>query len=160
MRMSAGHGALGAALAVALVTLAAAAQAADLELDLDDDELSIAISKAAVRGFVDELLGHTLQCDGDLDGPMRTLLEELERRGPRARASIRDDDALIEGRRRGGSVRFTIRDEGTGHIQFAAPWELARCLLGHDVTIDRATTSRIKVKVVTDEGKKFSFTMK
>ena len=37
-------------------SIAAAAQAADLELDLDDDEISIAISKAAVRGFVDELL--------------------------------------------------------------------------------------------------------
>jgi hypothetical protein len=159
MHNTTGQRLLGALLVSVMLAIAASAQASDLKLDFDDEEISIAISKAAVRGFVDGLFGQSLQCDGDLDDPMRSLLEQLEREGPRARASIRDGNALIEAHRRGKSVRFTIRDEGTGRIRLDVPWKLARCLLGDDLTIDRATASRIKVKVVTDEGKSFSFSM-
>jgi hypothetical protein len=134
-------------------------QQSDLSLDVEDNGVRIAVSTLAARGVIEEVLGSDVQCDGDLDGPVRLLLEELEREGPRGRAAARVDDGIVEGRRRGGTLDLRFRGHGSGRIEVEMPWQLARCLLGHATTVDGALTSSIRVAAIDGHGKRYSFTL-
>jgi hypothetical protein len=131
--------------------------ASDIELDFGEDEVRIEISKEMARGIVEGLIGSELSCDGEVDPPFRALLEELDREGSRARATYRDGDTTIDARRRGGSVTMKIRGSGKSRINLTIPWQLARCMLGGSTTVDRSITSAVKVKIVDEKGKKYSF---
>ena len=147
------------ALVISVLTLSCASSEpkSDFELDLDDDEISVAISKEVARGLVEGLIGSDLECEGDVDGEFEALLEELDRRGPRSRASIRDGETTVDGRRRAGKLDLAIHGAGSGKIEATMPWAIAQCLLGNTTSIDKTVTSSIRVKVTNDEGRNFSF---
>ncbi len=129
----------------------------DLELAVNGDEIRIAVSEVVARGVMENLVGSAIECDGDIDPSLQTLLESLDRGGPRSRASFRDGETTVDARRRGGRFDIDIRGYGSGRIEATMPWAVAECLLGHATTIDDAVTSSIRVKVVNENGRDFSF---
>jgi hypothetical protein len=144
---------------IAFLTLACTSSEpkSDFELDVNDDEITVAVSEAVARGLMEDLIGADLECDGEVDGHLRALLEKLDRDGPRARASYRDGEDTVSGRRRGGRLDLEIRGDGPGKIEATMPWAVAECLLGQDTSIDETFTSSIKVKVSNADGRNFSF---
>lgn len=129
----------------------------DFELAVDDDEISVAISEAVARGLVEDLIGANLECEGGADGQMRALLETLDGRGSRSRASYRDGETTVEGRRRGRKLDVVIRGAGSGRIEATMPWAVAECMLGHTTSTDETINSSIKVTVTNNSGRNFSF---
>ena len=129
----------------------------DFELDIDSDQIKVAVSKEIAQGLMEELIGQDLECDGEIDGHMKSLLEKLDEGGPRARASYRDGENTVNGRRRGGKLDLAIHGTGSGRIEATMPWAIAKCLLGDTTSIDKTMTSSIRVKVTNDEGRNFSF---
>lgn len=146
-------------LVIAFLALACASSEpkSDFELDIDDDEITVAISEAVARGVMEDLVGTDMECDGDLDGHLRAFLEKLDRDGPRARASYRDGESTIDGRRRGGKLDLKVHGAGSGKIEATMPWAVAECMLGRSTSIDKSFTSSIKVKVTNEDGRNFSF---
>jgi hypothetical protein len=132
----------------------------DFELDVDDDQISVSVSEAVARGLMEDLIGADLECDGEIDGHLRALLERLDRDAPRARASYRDGEDTISGRRRGGRLDLEIRGDGRAWIEATMPWAVAECLLGRDTSIDDTFASSIRVKVSNPDGRNFSFTLR
>ncbi len=145
-----------AALVVAL-SCASSKKQPDLVVDSDEGNLTVAISAATARAVVEELIGGDLDCQADTDGEMESLLRTLDRGGARSRASYRDGETTVEGRRRGGRLDIEIRGSGSGHIEATMPWAVAECLLGRKTTVDKTIRSSIKVKVTNDDGGSFSF---
>jgi hypothetical protein len=145
-------------LAIAFLALACASSEpkSDFELDIDDDEITVAISKAAAQGLMEGLIGSDLECEEGADGQFRTFLEKLDQGGPRAKASYRDSENTIEGRRRGSKLDLKIRGAGSGKSEATMPWAIAECMLGNSTSIDESFTS-IKVKVTNEDGRNFSF---
>jgi len=145
-------------LAIAFLALACASSEpkSDFALDVDDDEITVAISKAAAQGLMEGLIGSDLECEEGADGQFRTFLEKLDQAGPRAKASYRDSENTIEGRRRGSKLDLEIRGAGSGKIEATMPWAIAECMLGNSTSIDESFTS-IKVKVTNEDGRNFSF---
>jgi hypothetical protein len=146
-------------LAVPVLALSCASSEpkSDLELEVDDNEIRLAVSEEVARGLMEELIGAELECDGGVDGHMRALLAKLDRDGPRARASYRDGETTVNGRRRGGKLDLEIQSMGSSRIEATMPWAIAECLLGNDTTIDRTMTSSIRVNVTNEDGRNFSF---
>jgi len=144
---------------IAFLALACASSEpkSDFELDIDDEEISVAISEAVARGLMEDLIGADLECDGEVDDNLRALLEKLDRDGPRARASYRDGEDTVSGRRRGSKLDLEIHGDGPGKIEATMPWALGECLLGRSTSIDDTFTSSIKVKVSNPDGRNFSF---
>jgi hypothetical protein len=147
------------ALAVAFLALACASSEpkSDFELDIDDEQITVAISEAVARGVMEDLVGADLECEDGADGEFRAFLERLERGGSRAKASYREDESTIEGRRRGNILDLEIHGAGSGKIEATMPWAVAECMLGRSTSIDRSFTSSIKVKVTNEDGRNFSF---
>lgn len=129
----------------------------DLVVDSDEGNLTVAISAATARAVVEELVGADLDCEADTDDKMTSLLSTLDQGGARSRASYRDGETIVEGRRRGGRLDIEIRGSGSGRIEATMPWAVAECLLGRKTAVDEAIRSSIKVKVTNDEGGSFSF---
>jgi len=148
-------------LAIAFLALACASSEtkSDFELDVDDDEITVAISKAVAQGVMEGLIGSDLECDEGADGEFRTFLEMLDQGGPRARASYRDSENTIDGRRRGSKLDLKIRGAGSGRIEATMPWAIAECMLGNNTSIEESFTS-IKVKVTNEDGRNFSFRLR
>ena len=146
---------------VALVTLTAGCASSepnsDLNIDVDDNEIRVAVSAEVARGLMEELIGSDLDCQGEIDTGMEKLLQKLDQGGPRSRASYRDGETTIAGRRRGGRLDLEIGGAGSGRIEATMPWAVADCLLGKTTTIDKAVTSSIKVKVTNEDGRNYSF---
>jgi hypothetical protein len=149
------------AVAIAFLALACASSEpkSDFELDIDDDEITIAISEAVARGLMEDLIGADLECEDGADGEFREFLERLDRGGSRTKASYRDDESTIEGRRRGNKLDLKIRSAGSGKIEATMPWAIAECMLGNSTSIEK-TLSSIKVKVTKEDGRNFSFRMR
>jgi hypothetical protein len=129
----------------------------DLELAVDGNEIRLAVSEVAAREVMENLVGSAIECDGDIDPSLQTLLETLDRGGPHSRASYRDGETTVDARRRGGRFDIDIRGYGSGRIEATMPWVVAECLLGHTTTINDAVTSSIRVKVINEDGRDFSF---
>jgi len=148
-------------LVIAFLALACASTEpkSDFELDVDDEEITVAISKAVAQGVMEGLVGSDLECDEGADGEFRVFLERLDRGGSRAKASYRDDESTIEGRRRGSRLDLKIRGAGSGKIEATMPWAIAECMLGNSTSIDESFTS-IKVKVTNEDGRNFSFRLR
>ena len=148
-------------LAIAFLALACASSEpkSDFELDIDDDEITVAISKAAAQGLMEGLIGSDLECKEGADGQFRTFLEKLDQGGPRAKASYRDSENTIDGRRRGSKLDLKISGTGSGKIEATMPWAIAECMLGNSTSIGESFTS-IKVKVTNDDGRNFSFRLR
>jgi hypothetical protein len=146
-------------LTIAVLALACASSEpkSDFELDINDDEITVAISEAVARGLMEDLIGADLECDDGADGHFKVFLEKLDRGGPRARASYRDGEDTVYGRRRGGKLDLEVHGDGPGKIEATMPWAVAECLLGHSTSIDETFTSSIRVKVSNPDGKNFSF---
>ena len=151
------RGAVLVAVMVMVVACASSKPPSDFELNVDSDEIRVAISKEAARGMLDGLIGSELKCDGELDGNMKRLLRELDAGGPRARATFRDGETTVEGRRHGKRLDFVVRGEGPGRFEATMPWAIGRCLLGDTATFDQATASSITVKVSNEKGRDVSF---
>ena len=149
-------------LAIAFLALACASSEpkSDFELDVDDDQITVAISEAVAQGVMEDLIGSDLECDGDLDGKVGAFLEKLQRDGPRAKASYRDGENTVDGRRRGRKLDLKIRGAGSGKIEATMPWAIAECMLGRNTSIDDTFTSSIKVKVTNEDGRNFSFRLR
>lgn len=149
-------------LVIAFLALACASTEpkSDFELDVNDDEIRVAVSEAAARGVMEGLIDANLECDGGADGHFKAFLERLDQGGPRARASYRDDENTIEGRRRGNKLDLKIRGTGSGKIEATMPWAIAECMLGNNTSIDDTLTSSIKVKVTNEDGRNFSFRLR
>jgi hypothetical protein len=146
-------------LLVSVLTLSCASSQpkSDLELNVNDDEIRIAISEEVACDLMEDLVGAELECDGEVDGHFRALLEKLDRGGPRARASYQDGGETISGRRRAGKLDLEIRGDGPGKVEATMPWALAECMLGRNTSIDKTLSSSIKVKVSNPDGRDFSF---
>jgi hypothetical protein len=149
-------------LTIVTLTLACASSdpKSDFELDVDSDEIRVTISEAVARGLMEDLIGANLECDGDLDAHLETFLDTLDEGGPRARASYRDGETTVDGRRRGGKLDLTIRGAGSGRIEATMPWAIAECMLGNNPSIDDTFASSIKVKVTNEGGRNFSFRLR
>jgi hypothetical protein len=149
-------------LAVAFLALACASSEpkSDFELDIDDDEITVAISEAVARDVMEDLIGADLECENGADGEFREFLERLDQGGSRAKASYRDDESTIEGRRRGNKLDLKIRGAGSGKIEATMPWAVAECMLGRNTSINESFTSSIKVKVTNEDGRNFSFRLR
>jgi len=149
-------------LAIAFLALSCASSEpkSDFELDINSDEITVAVSEAVARGLMEDLIGADLECDGDLDGHLEAFLEKLDEGGPRARASYRDGENTVDGRRRGGKLDLKIRGAGSGKIEATMPWAIAECMLGKNTSIDDTFTSSIKVKVTNEDGRNFSFRLR
>jgi hypothetical protein len=145
--------------AVLLLTVACTSSKSqpDLVVDLDEDNFSIAISSAAARGVIEDLIGSQLDCRGEVDADVEALLRTLAYGGSRATATFRDGETTVVARRRGGKLRLDIGGAGPGKIEATMPWAVAECLLGKEISVDRAFRSSIKVKVTTEDGGSFSF---
>ena len=148
-----------AILALAL-SCASSKPKSDLDVEIDSDEIRVVFSEAVARGVMDDLIGADLECEGEVDGHLKALLEKLDEGGPRARASYRDGEDTVAGRRRGGKLDLEIRGTGSGKIEATMPWAIAECLLGNNTTIDDTVTSSIRVKVTNDDGRNFSFRLR
>jgi hypothetical protein len=129
----------------------------DLNIDVDDNDISVAVSEAVARGFMENLIGSDLNCRSDIDGSLKELLLTLDRNGPRSHATVRDGETTLAAHRRGGRVDLDISGSGSGRIEATMPWAAAECLLGKTTTIDHTVTSVIRVKVTNPEGRNFSF---
>lgn len=143
----------------AVVACASSGRNSDLSIDVEDDEIRVAVSQAVAQGVMESLLGSDLECGRGTDGEFESLLDELDRGGPRSRATYRDGENTIRARRRGGNLDLEITGQGSGKIEATMPWAMAECLLGHATSIDKTVTSGIKVKVVNPDGRNFSFKM-
>lgn len=146
-----------AALAAVACGCASSEPRSDLELEVGGDEIRLALSEEVARGVVEGLFGSSLECEGDIDGGLRELLSELDRGGPRSRATRRDGETTLDARRRGGRLELEIRGEGPGRIEASMPWAAAECLLGRRTSVDRAVSSSIRVTVDNPDGRDFSF---
>ncbi len=148
-------------LAIAFLALACASSEpkSDFELDVNDDEITIALSEAVARGVMEDLVGADLECDEGAEGQFGAFLEKLDRGGPRAKASYRDGENTIDGRRRGSKLDLKIRGAESGKIEATMPWAVAECMLGRSTSIDKSLTS-IKVKVTNENGRNFSFRLR
>lgn len=146
-----------AVMALLALSCASSEPKSDFELDIDSDQIKVAVSKDVAQGLLGEWIGEDLKCDGEIDGHMKSLLEKLDEGGPRARASYRDGENTVDGRRRGGKLDLTLHGTGSGKIEATMPWAIAECLLGNNTSIDKTLTSSIRVKVTYDEGRNFSF---
>jgi len=142
---------------VAVVSCASSEPKSDLDINMDSDEIRVALSEEIARGLIEDYVGTDLSCEGEIDRDMERLLTTLDREGPRSRASYRDGETTIEARRRGGKLDFDISGQGSGRIEATMPWAVADCLLGKTTRLDRALTSSIKVKVINEDGRNFSF---
>ncbi len=145
------------AILVTALSCASSEPKSDLEFNVDTDEIRLAISEQAARGLMEELIGADLECEGEVDGHMKSLLEKLDAGGPRARASYRDGESTVDGRRRGGKLDLEIRGAGSGKIEATMPWAIAECMLGNNTSIEKTVTSSIRVKVTNEDGRNFSF---
>jgi hypothetical protein len=147
------------ALIIAFFTLACASSQpeSDFELDVDSDEIRVAVSKEIAQGVMEDLIGSDLECEGDVDGQFRALLEKLDEDGPRAKAHYRDGETIVDARRRGSKLDLKISGEGSGRIEATMPWALAECMLGKNTSIDKSFTSSVRVKVTNEDGRNFSF---
>ncbi len=159
MRFVVGLIRMGAVVALALfaITCASSEPKSDLNIDVDDQEIRVAVSAVVARGLMEELIGSDLDCHGEIDTGMRTLLQKLDQGGPRSRASYRDGETTIAARRRGGRLDLEISGAGSGRIEATMPWAVADCLLGKTTTIDKTVTSSIQVRVINPDGRNFSF---
>lgn len=142
-----------------IVACASSERNSDLSIDVQSDEIRVAVSQAVARGVMENLLGSDLECDGGVDGEFENFLTQLDRSGPRSRATFRDGENTIHARRRGGKLDLEITGQGSGRIEATMPWALAECLIGNSTTIDKAMTSAVKVKVINPDGRNFSFKM-
>jgi hypothetical protein len=149
------------ALAITFLTLACASSEPehDFELDVNDDEITVALSQAVARGVMEGLVGSDLECEDGADGEFRIFLERLDRGGSRAKASFRDGESTIDGRRRGSKLDLKIHRAGSGKIEATFPWAMAECMLGRSTSIDKSFSS-VKVKVTNPDGRNFSFRMR
>ena len=152
-------GALVLVIAFLALACASAEPESDFELDVDDDKITVAISKAVAQGVMEGLVGSDLECEEGADGQFRTFLERLDQGGSRAKASYRDSENTIDGRRRGSKLDLKIRGAGSGKIEATMPWAIAECMLGNSTSIDESFTS-IKVKVTNEDGRNFSFRLR
>lgn len=146
-----------AALAAVACGCASSEPRSDLELEVDGDGIRLALSEEVARGVVEGLFGSSLECEGDIDDGLRELLSELDRGGPRSRATRRDGETTLDARRRGGRLELEIRGDGPGRIEASMPWAAAECLLGRRTAVDRAVSSTIRVTVDNPDGRDFSF---
>ncbi len=97
----------------------------------------LTISDSVVRGMLENALDSDLECDGDLDPPLRNVFEKLERTS-KGHASIRGSDSTLYAKRRGGRLELRIDDHDGGRIETTMPWAVAECLLGRSTTLDEA----------------------
>jgi len=132
----------------------------DFELDVNDDEITVALSEAVARGVMEDLIGADLECDEGADGQFGAFLEKLDHGGPRAKASYRDGENTIDGRRRGSKLDLKIRGTGSGKIEATMPWAVAECMLGRSTSINESFTSSIEIKVTNEDGRNFSFRLR
>jgi hypothetical protein len=150
-------------ISVAILTLALSCASSepksDFELDINDNEITVAISEVVARGVLEDLIGSDLECDEGADGHFRAFLEKLDQGGPRAKASYRDGEGTIDGRRRGSKLDLKVSGAGSGKIEATMPWAIAECMLGRSTSIDKSFTS-IKVKVTNEDGRNFSFRLR
>jgi len=149
-------------LAIAFLALACASTEpkSDFELDVDSDEIRVAISETVARGLMEDLIGADLECNDGVDGDFKAFLEKLDEGGPRARTSYRDGENFVDGRRRGNKLDLKIRGAGSGKIEATMPWALAECMLGNSTSINESFMSSIKVKVINEDGRDFSFRLR
>jgi hypothetical protein len=145
------------AIAMTPLSCASSEPKSDFELDVDSHEIRMAISEEVARGVMEEFIGADLDCQGEIDEGLGELLSQLDRGGPRSRATYRDGESTINARRHGGKVSFDITGRGSGKIEATMPWAVAECLLGRSTTVDKSLASGVTVKVSNPEGRNFSF---
>lgn len=146
-----------AAVAVFVLALAACASSQSHRVaTLDDtgDGFRLAVSADAASGLLGGLMNGELDCSSRTDGTLGAVLTALDRGGPRARASARDGDGSLTGRRRGNRVTL-VAGAGEGRLEVTMPWAAAECLLGRPTDLAKALDG-LEVDLVDDTGHRTS----
>ncbi len=113
------------------------------------DLLRVNLDGEWVRSVLEQTLDAELDCDGDLDGSLGTMLRALDRRGPRASATLRSGDTIIHARRRGSSLRLVVRDADGERLRITMPWTVAECLQGRSTRLGDAL-EQVEVEILGD----------
>ncbi len=126
---------------------------------------SVEVSSSFVREAVESALGASLERRGTLDPPLSTLLVELERQGPRARATVRRDGDVLRGWRHGNRLRLVVSGDDGGQVEIRMPWAVAQWLLGRDATLREALARSggrptLEVRIAGKEGGRFEASLK
>ncbi len=111
---------------------------ASLELEAQGGRASVSLTSEAVDSVIAALMGGDVSCSATLDAGMRDVLTTLERRGSRARVTIRGEDGRLDARRRGGTLELAFVGDDAGRLDIEAPWGVAECLLGRATTLGEA----------------------
>jgi hypothetical protein len=102
-----------------------------------------------VRSLLAEALDAEIECDGELDGSVGQMLRALDRRGPRASATLRIGDSVVHAHRLGRSLRLDIRDADGELLRITMPWTVAECLQGRSARLGDAL-EQVEVEIVGD----------
>jgi hypothetical protein len=149
-------------LASAFVGCSSSRSEPDLRLDLDDSSIELAVSSDLARSLLEDALDTPLDCSGDLDPELRSFLAALDRRS-RGRATLRNGNSELVGRRRGGRLDLELRGRDGGRLEATLPWAVADCLLGRDITLDEALgrgRRPVEVRVVGADGQRLAASLR
>lgn len=116
------------------------------------DGFRLTVDAAAAAAMFGGLLNGDLDCSDPADGALGAVLSRLDRDGPRSRATVRDDDGRLSGRRRGGRVTLDA-DGGDGRIEVEMSWAAAECLLGRPADLERAMRG-LTIVLVGEDGRR------
>ena len=127
--------------------------------------LSVEVSSSFVRQAVESALGASLEHRGTLDPQLSTLLVELERRGPRARATVRRDGDVLRAWRHGSRLRLVVSGDDGGQVEIRMPWAVAEWLLGREATLGEALARNggrptLEIRFAGKEGGRFEASLK
>jgi hypothetical protein len=123
--------------------------------------VAVTISESLAKSLLEGVVGADLECGADLDSDFASMLHVLDEEGRGSRATIHDEDGVIEARRSGRSLKMSVRDsDGGGGLEIKMPWAVAECLLDGSATLKAKDANSIKLKIVGDEGGSFEFTVK
>ncbi len=121
--------------------------------------ISVTFSPELARSALEAALGSKLDCKGELDPEVRSVLTALQRKGRSGKVTRRDDDGRLVARRRGSSLRLQLEDHGGSSIKATMPWAVAECLLGRSMTLAEALghgKQKIELTITGEDGDSFS----
>ena len=128
----------------------------------DSSSISFTFSPELARAALEGALGTRLDCNGELDPEVASVLRSLQR-DRSGRVSRRDGDGRLVARRRGNTLRLQLEGRASeGAIEATMPWAVAECLLGRDMTLAEALghgKQRIMVKVTGENGESFEVSL-
>jgi len=114
--------------------------------------IRLTVDAAAASALLGGFLDGDLDCSDPADGALGAVLDRLDREGPRSRATFRDEDGRLSGRRHGSRVTLEA-DGGDGRLEVQMSWAAAECLLGRPTDLERAMKG-LTIALVAEDGRR------